>query len=400
MTFDLPTLLTAGGFVAAVSGVFLVFAWMQTEEARGVLWWAAADLLLGASVPMMASDTIVAGSVQMLVGITLLNLSPALIWASARAVNRRHADLAIVGAGPGVWLIAMAIPLFRESAALQIGLNLLVSALFLGAAAYEFWRGRDDRLSARWPLVVLLALHAGSCVVGAVDILAFSSGATAGMVILHSWLAFVHLETLAFVVGTSIFTVAMARERNEMAHRLAASIDALTGVATRRAFYERGETEIAALGNNSGLAIILFDIDGFKTINDTFGHARGDKVLQDFGSAALHTLRSTDIVGRLGGDEFCALLPGASVGAAYIAAERIRAAFAKSGDEGETKFRVTISAGVAASRPGWTLDALLQAADLALYRAKLLGRDRVEVDSGSEPELQAEEGAIHARQVA
>jgi diguanylate cyclase (GGDEF)-like protein len=152
---------------------------------------------------------------------------------------------------------------------------------------------------------------------------------------------------------------------------------------------------IAALGDEPRLAIILFDVDGFKGINDTFGHARGDKVLQDFGAAALHTLRSTDIVGRLGGDEFCALLPGASVGAAYIAAERIRAAFVRTCTDTDG-CQVTISAGVAAARVGVTLDTLLQTADLALYRAKLQGRNRVEVDS---PPEDANRAAVE-RQVA
>jgi diguanylate cyclase (GGDEF)-like protein len=185
-----------------------------------------------------------------------------------------------------------------------------------------------------------------------------------------------------------------------MAHRLAASIDALTGVATRRAFYERGEALISGFGDEPRVAVILFDVDGFKGVNDTFGHARGDKVLADFGTAALGTLRSTDIVGRLGGDEFCALLPGASVGAAYIAAERIRAAFAKICSDAEGKFPVTISAGVAAARPGVTLDTLLQAADLALYRAKLQGRNRVEVDSSSEAIAEPHVEVPRQRQVA
>jgi diguanylate cyclase (GGDEF)-like protein len=387
MTFDLPTLLTAGSFVAAVSGVFLIFAWLQTEEARGILWWAAADLLLGASVPIMATTPFVAGSAQIIVGITLLNLSPALIWASARAVNRQPVNIVAVGSAGVIWLLAMVTPEFRESANLQIGLNLTLSALYLFAGALEFWRGRSDRLTARWPLIVLLLLHAGSCVFGAADVLFFERGTGTAVAILNSWLAFVHLETLAFVIGTSIFTVAMARERNENMHRLAASTDALTGVATRRSFYERGEALMQTLGDDPRLGIVLFDLDKFKLINDTFGHARGDKVLQHFGAAALSTVRSTDIVGRLGGEEFCVLLPGASVGAAYIAAERIRAAFAKDCDGcTDGKVRATVSAGVAAARPGMTLDSLLQTADLALYRAKLQGRDRVEVETAPEPE--------------
>jgi diguanylate cyclase (GGDEF)-like protein len=401
MTFDLPTLLTAGGFVATVSGVFLIFAWMQTEEARGVLWWAVADLVLGASVPIMAAAQLVPGSPQMILGITLLNLSPALIWASSRAVNGRRVSYLAVAAAPAIWLLALISPTFRASALEQIGLNLWLSGLYLGFAAFEFWRGRNDRLSARWPLVVLLILHAGSCVIGAVDTLFVEQDSGTAFIILNNWLAFVHLETLAFVVGTSIFTVAMARERNEMAHRLAASTDSLTGVATRRAFYERGEALFASSGGEPRLAAILFDLDSFKTINDTFGHAQGDKVLQHFGAAALSTVRGTDIIGRLGGEEFCVLLPGASVGAAYIAAERIRAAFARDcvGCP-DGKSRATVSAGVAAARPGSTLDSLLQTADLALYRAKLQGRDRVEVEMAPTPERPSAEETPRARQVA
>jgi diguanylate cyclase (GGDEF)-like protein len=401
MNFDLPTLLTAGGFVAAVSGIFLVFAWLQTEEARGVLWWAAADILLGASVPLMMSGQITAGSPTIIVGVTLLNLSPALIWASARAVNRQSVNIPVVGLGAAIWLLALASPAFRASVTGQISLNLAFASVFLFAGAFEFWRGRNDRLTARWPLVVLLALHGGSCAIGAIDVVFFERDAGASIVILNSWLAFVHLETLAFVVGTSIFTVAMARERNEMAHKLAAATDALTGVATRRAFYERGEELIADLGDEQRAAIILFDLDGFKAINDTFGHARGDKVLQHFGASVLRVLRSSDVVGRLGGEEFCVLLPGASVGAAYIVAERIRAAFAKSSDDcPQAEMHATVSAGVAASRPGSTLDSLLQSADLALYRAKLQGRDRVEVETGPEPAARAPEEMPAIREVA
>ena len=402
MQFDLPTLLMAGSFVSAVSGVFLIFAWLQTEEARGVLWWAAADLLLAASVPMMASLNLIPGDPPVVVGITLLNISPALIWASARAVNRRRIDIAIVGSGAVIWLIAFAMPTFRDSAGAQIGLNLAIVSAFLFAAAFEFWRARGDRLTARWPLVVLLVLHAGSCAVGAFDSLFVQGMALTGLAILHSWLGFVHLETLAFVVGTSIFTVAMARERNEMAHKIAAATDALTGVATRRAFYECGEPMVRAAGEKTALAIILFDLDGFKAINDTYGHGPGDEVLKRFGAAAMKTLRSSDLIGRLGGEEFGAVLPGASVGAAYVAAERIRVAFAEAcAQVGDGTIRATVSAGIAAAQAGSTLDSLVQAADLALYRAKLQGRDRVEVGiapEASETEVLA--SAAPSRKVA
>jgi len=386
MIIDLPTLMIAGSFVSAVSGVFLIFAWTQTDHAHGMLWWAAADLALAAAIPMLASPNFAVGDPALVVAVSLLNISPALIWASARAVNKRRIDIAIVGAGAVAWLVAYAMPIFRDTPRAQVGLNLAIVAVFLSASAYEFWRGRDEKLTSRWPLVVLLALHAGFSTFGALAA-AFGGLAPSSLAVLYGWFGFVHLETLAFVVGTSIFTVAIARERNEIEHKIAASTDALTGLATRRAFYDRGEGLVTdCLTQPSALAIILFDLDGFKAINDTFGHGHGDEVLKLFGAAAMKTLRNSDLIGRLGGEEFGAILPGASIGAAYVAAERIRVAFADACTRlGDGTIRATVSAGIAQAQAGTTLDTLLQAADLALYRAKLQGRDRVEVAEKPEP---------------
>ncbi len=401
MVIDLPTLMIAGSFVSAVSGIFLVFAWLQTEEAHGVLWWAAADIVLAVSIPMMASNDVKPGDPALVVAITLLNISPALIWASARAVNRRRIDFSIVCSGAVLWLIAFAMPAFRESEGAQIGLNLAIVTVFLGTAAFEFWRGRTERLTARWPLIVLLTLHAIFTTVGAIDAFSGDSAPTA-IATLQSWLGFVHLETLAFVVGTSIFTVAMARERNELAHKLAAATDALTGVSTRRAFYDEGEALLVrSLSEDSALAIILFDLDGFKEINDTFGHGHGDEVLKLFGEACLKTLRGSDLIGRLGGEEFGALLPGASIGAAYVAAERIRVAFTAACTKlGESGTKATVSAGIAQAHTKSTLDNLVQAADLALYRAKVQGRDRVEVAEREDRRTPAEPAPTLTRKVA
>jgi diguanylate cyclase (GGDEF)-like protein len=195
------------------------------------------------------------------------------------------------------------------------------------------------------------------------------------------WLQFVHFETLAFVIGTSIFTVAMAREKGEMLQRIAASTDALTGVATRRAFYDVAEGVVAASRDNRApLAAIVFDLDGFKSINDTFGHGRGDDVLRTFGRIATRTLRSSDLIGRLGGEEFAAVLPGASVASAFVAAERIRAGFGEACRQmNATEVGATVSAGIAQLTDDATLDSLLRSADGALYEAKRHGRNRVEV---------------------
>jgi diguanylate cyclase (GGDEF)-like protein len=386
MTMDLPTLMIAGSFVAAVSGVFLVFAWLQNRKASATLWWAASNLVLAISIPMMAASDFRSASPSVIVAITLLNLNPALIWASARACNGRHVNIAIVTAGALFWLIAFSLPIFRASSAAQLTLNLSIVAAFLLAAAYEFWRDRHERLTARWPLIVLLALHGSLSAIAAFESAIGGIAATAptAMVI---WLEFIHFETLAFVIGTSIFTVAMARERSEMLHRIAAATDALTDVATRRAFYDGAEHMIIASQETSTpLTMIVFDLDGFKSINDTYGHAHGDDVLKTFGRIARKTLRGTDLIGRLGGEEFAAVLPGASVGTAFVAAERIRVGFSQACKNFKGQVvNATVSAGIAQANRRSTLDSLLKAADAALYQAKKHGRDRVEVSEQEEP---------------
>jgi len=384
MRIDLPTLMLAGSFVAAVSGVFLVFAWLQNRQASATLWWAASNLVLAASIPMMAGADLTRETPSVVVAITLLNLSPALIWASARSCNGRRVDFAVVAGGAAIWLIAYGLPAFRGSS-LQLSLNLAIVAAFLLAAAFEFWRDRHERLTARWPLIVLLTLH------GSLSALAAAVAASGGITstsptALIIWLEFVHFETLAFVIGTSIFTVAMARERGELMQKIAASTDALTGLATRRAFYDAANDLLAAAREHgTDAALLLFDLDGFKSINDTFGHGSGDEVLKAFGKAATVTLRGTDLIGRLGGEEFAAVLPGASLAAAFVAAERIRANFsAACRNINGIAVNATVSAGVAQVNRRSTLDSLLKAADSALYRAKKHGRDRVEVSQSDE----------------
>ena len=400
MRIDMPTLMLAGSFVSAVSGLFLIFAWIQTERAHGVLWWATASLALAASIPLVA-DTPPEAWLPLVIGITLLNLSPAFIWAAARSVNRRSVPPAIVGGGAALWLLACILPAARQSPDTLLTLNFAIVSVYLYGAAYEFWRGRHDGLTARLPLIVLLVLHATFSAAATGQALA-GGLAPGAIALLPGWLGFVHFETLAFVVGTSIFTVAMARERNELAHRIAAATDDLTRLASRRMFYETGEKMLArSIEEDSSLAVVLFDVDGFKEINDSFGHGPGDEVLKIFGTAALKTLRASDVVGRLGGDEFAAVLPGASIGAAYVAAERIRSTFAAMAREiGNGRTAATLSAGIAQAHPSSTFDSIIAAADQALYRAKVEGRDRVEV-AGREPcPAEADRGRMLTRRVA
>lgn len=160
-----------------------------------------------------------------------------------------------------------------------------------------------------------------------------------------------------------------------------ASTDSLTGIGNRRHFMTQAESEmIRARRFGRPLSVMMLDVDHFKPINDRFGHAVGDAVLQAIVRRALDSLRASDQIGRLGGEEFAALLPETNLAAAAIVADRLRQHLAErplivSGKA----VPCTISIGVAEMREGdVSIDELLHRADEALYKAKESGRNRVE----------------------
>ena len=161
--------------------------------------------------------------------------------------------------------------------------------------------------------------------------------------------------------------------------RLRAQTDSLTGLPNRRHFFEVGLATVAAAGAGSVLSALLLDIDHFKSINDSFGHPVGDEVLQELASRCRGLLRGSDLMARIGGEEFALLLPGTAPAEAADIAERLRAAvaaapFTTQGDP----VPVTISLGGATLSPaGESFEALLKRVDAALYEAKRGGRNRV-----------------------
>ncbi len=172
--------------------------------------------------------------------------------------------------------------------------------------------------------------------------------------------------------------VVMLVERNDrLLERLAeeARVDPLTGLLNRRGFYERAALELARAKREGGsLALVAFDIDYFKRVNDEWGHEIGDRVLAWTGELLAAGSRDIDVVARFGGEEFVALLPGSDSGDAAAFAERIRMALASADSHGLPKVRV--SAGIDSATGPERLDALLKRSDSALYRAKRAGRDQ------------------------
>jgi diguanylate cyclase (GGDEF)-like protein len=156
-----------------------------------------------------------------------------------------------------------------------------------------------------------------------------------------------------------------------------ATRDSLTGLANRRQFMDVGNRELQ-LSRRSGrpMCVVMLDLDHFKSVNDTYGHAIGDLVLKRFASIALGTLRGSDIIGRIGGEEFALILREMAASAAAGVAEKLRAAVANDRSDGLPAFTVSIGVAVIGMEDK-SVDDLLRRADKALYQAKAEGRNRV-----------------------
>lgn len=180
------------------------------------------------------------------------------------------------------------------------------------------------------------------------------------------------------VVSVVAFVVVVLEDRNEsLLAELAgeARTDALTGLLNRRGFDERAAVAMAYTRRTAAsLAVVTFDIDYFKRVNDEWGHDAGDRVLQRIGKLIAAHTRPTDVAARMGGEEFTVLLPSSGRAEAEDFSERVRAALAEAGPTDTPA--VHISAGVAVCEDPGDVESCLQRADSALYEAKRTGRDR------------------------
>ncbi|MDM9619235.1 GGDEF domain-containing protein [Rhizobium sp. S96] len=253
-----------------------------------------------------------------------------------------------------------------------------VIASLLFVTAYQYWLARAE---APVPLTGITALY----ILTAISFVLCASVLLAdGKVVLgaapSNWAEDLSLAIcIASMTGIGALSLALHQWRLAARHRIEATTDSLTGLLNRRALFDQyGSGE---MGSTS--AVVVFDIDHFKSINDTFGHAGGDRMLRLFADELRANCRAGDVAARLGGEEFAMVLRDVTPGQTELVAERIRRAF----EQRQIVFdgaiaTCTVSAGVAPGRPTPVpFDALLRAADKALYAAKRAGRNRVELAS-------------------
>ncbi|MEA2870336.1 MAG: hypothetical protein QOH67_312 [Hyphomicrobiales bacterium] len=381
MSFEVNTLFLLTIDVEAILGLLLLLVWVQNTRVHAVAWWASAHLMRATSVMLYG----LYGSVPDLISIDLPNVilfsSFGVTWNGARVFNGRAALPGSLIAGAGVWLVVSQWPGFEPGSEVRGQLSAMIIAGYTWLTAYEFWRARNEPLVSRWPAIVLFVAH-GSMFLLRTPLNALLHGKETDNVLSSAWISVLSLEAFLMTIATAFILLAMSKERTELRHKTAAMIDPLTGLLNRRAFLADAEALLQQqIARDRPIAVLLIDLDHFKSINDRFGHAVGDKVLQIFANTARASLRQTDLVGRLGGEEFTVLLADASMDNAYLVADRLRKAFAAATAviDGEALY-ATASVGVSVIvDPRQDLTKLITLADQALYLAKARGRNRVEV---------------------
>jgi diguanylate cyclase (GGDEF)-like protein len=399
MHLDVGTLSVVTVFVTALLGALLIFAGVQNRSIRAPMWWGGANMVGAIGLGLGVSGAPKFLTIDLANALVLLGCG--LTWAGARVFDGRKVLPLVIVFAPLVWLAACRIPAFESSCNLRVMVVSTMSAMLAAATAEEFWRGRAEALLSRWPTVIVLLAYAASLL--ARIPVTFSALFDVGSATEGFSLALTAFGTLLFSVVVSFLLLNLTKERTELQHKINAMVDPLSGVANRRAFLD-GASKLLLQQHveHEPLAMLLFDLDHFKDINDCMGHAVGDRVLQTFAATATSTLGSEALFGRIGGEEFAALTPVGDVGEGYAIADRVRRKFRQAAAHfAHADLVPTVSVGFTVSvlpAAGVTngaradaqhstnedVDRLLEIADRALYRAKANGRNRVEATAAEE----------------
>jgi diguanylate cyclase (GGDEF)-like protein len=308
-----------------------------------------------------------------------LIVSFGLCWQGARCFDGRRPLWFPVVVAVGVWIAAALTPGFLENTHYRVILSSILLSGLMALPAIEFWRGRAERLPSRWPVVVLFGTLSlfFFCRIPLINVLPFPFGALPTRPeALGAFNMVVFFHTLVLMV----LFVAITKERLELAQRKNAQTDPLTGALNRRALMSRGEKMLTRHEyEEASLCLLFLDLDHFKSLNDRFGHSAGDDVLTKFVKVVQDSIRPSDFLFRLGGEEFCCLLPYTVIRQAQTIAERIRRQVENATPSAAgMPVKITVSVGIASTETfGYDLDTLMRRADMAVYAAKRQGRNRV-----------------------
>lgn len=377
MPLDYHSLLTA--FALSGCGLAITFfvSWLASRTERFLIAWTfgVAFMALGVLVYSWYVQTM--SPAVGAAGYTILLAGLAFVFGAGREFRTGilpWRSMAIMATASS---LVMAVPMLAGYNGAAIVMLNAAATIILLITAWDYWLGRAEARLAI-PLLTALYVVTGLSFVPCA-ILLLQDGEWRLSQAPSNWAEDLNIVVcLVTLSGIGALSLALNQARLARSHKRDAETDPLTGLLNRRALLNRIAADI-----KGPAALIVFDMDHFKTTNDVHGHPAGDDVLRNFGKILAQSCRSQGLAARLGGEEFALLLPGASLVTAAKLADGVRRRLAKrhfSGDGGA--FTSTTSAGVAYSEDAVIdFDALLRDADKALYAAKRAGRDQVAVSA-------------------
>lgn len=385
MLLDASTLLLVTVLLTFMVGSLFLLSWTQARHVHALAIWGVAHLTGALASGLLALRGSIPDWVSIGVANGVMIGAYGLIWTGTRAFEGRRARALVIAVAVAAWSGACCVPAFYASLPMRVMLASSLAGGFCLLAAREFWRARAEPLISRYPGIALLLLYTVAYWIRVP--LALVAPPQAGPNPLQTpWLTVLCLAGMLFTLAIAFVFMSLTKERAEHLQRCAADTDTLTGILSRRAFVSRAEAALAR--GERPVALLLFDLDHFKRINDLHGHAVGDGVLIGFCHTVKALLPEGAVFGRMGGEEFACLLPGLTPEEALGQAEFLRRAVSRIAVPELPHLAVSASIGLATADgqiaeshvadAGRGLDALLSLADAALYRAKRNGRGRSE----------------------
>lgn len=380
MILDMPTISLVSLSATTILGLLLCFMWWREQSSTLIGWWGVAQLVMASGLAFANAAAFVDDSRLSVFGQSLMLLSAGIMLMAVRSFEGRPLNPLFIALWPCGFIVAAASGYVQTFDQRLILASSLLGVLYLLTSA-ELIRRQSERLVSRWPAAVLLVIM-GLGYLAWMPLTLTMPVRAVGQFYSSTWLPAVILIALLGRIALAFVVLALVKERQEIQQRMFALTDALTGLPNRRALFASAEalSEQARYLRHDPVSVLVFDLDHFKKINDTYGHRLGDRVLQLFSQTLSGTLNDDSIIGRLGGEEFAAILPGSDLGMATDMAERVRIAFedAAVALDGHP-IAGTVSVGVASHDDlACDIGALFHRADGALYTAKRNGRNRVQ----------------------
>lgn len=382
LPLDYGSLLIAFTISGASLAVSFFLSWLVTKSEKFLINWVIATALLTIGALFYGIYTELPSPLIGVTAYTILVFGLSFVWGVSREFRcglLPHREIFIIAP---VASVAMGLPMLIGFDGISyVLLNFIATALLL-LTAWNYWLGRAEAPLPIWTMSSFYAAVAASFVPCAIMLLRDGNWHLGQAP--SNWAEDLNMGvSLAGLAGIGAISLMLNQVRVARGHKLDAETDALTGLLNRRALFGH-----AAQALETSAALIIFDIDCFKQINDLYGHPKGDEVLCTFGKVLKECCRSGDLAIRLGGEEFALVLPGSTAAVASIVAERIRTRFAlqqfasASGD-----FSSTVSGGISRAEGAGDLEELLHHADQALYQAKRTGRNRIAVAGFSQERM-------------